>query len=99
MQVQRREVESRLQSAMRFHLDLTCAKLNNMQGEFKETTRKVEEKYEAKFGKTKREREETFGETKRELEETFGKTKRELEETFGETKRELEKQKRGHKET
>ena len=52
---------------MRLHLDLTCAKLNNMQGEFKETTRKVEEKYEAKFEDTKRELEEKFGETKREL--------------------------------
>ena len=86
LQVQRKEVEFHLQSAMKLHLDLTCAKLNNMQGEFKETTRKLEEKYE----KNTRRLEEKFGETKRELEEKFGETKRELEEKFGETKRQLE---------
>ena len=97
MQVQRREVESHLLSAMKLHLDSTCAKLNNMQGEFKETTRKVEEKYEAKFGKTKIELEEKFGETKRELEKEK-KVTRKVGAKFGETKREL-KAKRSHKET
>ena len=51
LQVQRKEVEFHLQSAMRLHLDLTRAKLNNMQEEFIETTRKLEEK----FGQTERE--------------------------------------------
>ena len=73
---------------MRFHLDLTCAKLNNMQGEFIETTRKLEEKYE----QNTRRLEEKIGETKRELEKQNEVT-RKLEEKFGETKRELEKQK------
>ena len=81
---------------MRLHLDLTSAKLNNMQEEFKETTRKLEEKYEKntrrleeKFGETKRQLEEKFGESKRELEKQKEVT-RKLEEKFGETKRELE---------
>ena len=87
LQVHRREIESHLQSAMRLHLHLTCAKLNNMQGEFKETTRKLEEKYE----KNTRRLEEKFGESKRELEKQKEVT-RKLEEKVGETKRELEKQ-------
>ena len=86
LQVQRKEVEFHLQSAMKLHLDLTCAKLNNMQGEFKETTRKLEEKCE----KNTRRLEEKFGETKRELEEKFGETKRELEEKYEEITRKLE---------
>ena len=67
LKVQLREVESQLQSAMTLHLNLTCAKPNKMQGKFKETAKKVEEKYEGKFGETKRELEKKFIETKREL--------------------------------
>ena len=88
LQVQRREVESHLQSAVRLHLNLTCGKLNNVQEEFKETTRKLEEKYE----KVTRKIEEKFEETKRELEKQKEVT-RELEGEFGEAKRELEKHK------
>ena len=57
LQVQRREVESHLQSAMRLHLDLACLKLKNTQ----EATRKLEEK----FNNSQRE----FNETTRKLEE------------------------------
>jgi len=43
--VQRRDVESHLQSTVRLHLDLACVKLNNTQEELKQTTRKHEEKF------------------------------------------------------
>lgn len=46
-EVQRREVESHLQSAMRLHLDLACMKLNNTEvklNDLQETTRKLMEK-------------------------------------------------------
>ena len=65
LQVQRKEVESHLQSAVRLHLDLTCAKLNNVQEEFKETRRKLEEK----VGEAKRELEEKYEEVTRKLED------------------------------
>ena len=65
MQVQRKEVEFHLQSAVRLHLDLTCAKLNNMQEEFKKTRRKLEEK----VGETKTELEEKYEEVTRKLED------------------------------
>ena len=41
-QVQRREVESHLQAAMRLHLDLACVKLGDTQKKLEETTRKLE---------------------------------------------------------
>ena len=85
MQVQRKDVEFHLQSAMTLHLDLTCAKLNNMQGEFKETTRKIEEKYE----KNTRRLDEKFGEIKGELEKQNEVT-RKLEEKYEEVTRKLE---------
>ena len=65
MQVQRKEVVFHLQSATRLHLDLTFAKLNNMQEEFKETTRKLGEN----FGETKRELEKKYEEVTRKLED------------------------------
>ena len=60
-QVQRREAESHLQSATRIHLDLACVMLNDTQEELKETTRKLEEK----FNSSQRE----LNETRRKLEE------------------------------
>lgn len=42
----RNQVESHLQSAYRIHLDLACLKLHNTQEEYRETTRKLEEKVE-----------------------------------------------------
>ena len=42
-QIQRREVESHLQAAMRLHLDLACVKLSDTQKKFEETTKKLEE--------------------------------------------------------
>ena len=43
VQIQRKDVESHLQSTVKMHLDLACVKINNTQEEFKETTRKLEE--------------------------------------------------------
>ena len=70
MQVQRREVESHLQSAMRMHLDLACVKLhnteiqlNNIQEELRETTRKLEQKINSS--------QEDLRETTRKLDEKF----------------------------
>ena len=40
-QIQRREVESHLQAAMRLHLDLACVKLSDTQKKFEETTKKL----------------------------------------------------------
>lgn len=44
--MQRKLLESHLESSARFHLDLACVKLHKTQTEFKETTRKLEEKVE-----------------------------------------------------
>ena len=44
LQIQRREVESHLQAAMRLHLDLACVKLSDTQKKFEETTKKLEER-------------------------------------------------------
>ena len=41
-QIQRREVESHLQAAMRLHLDLACVKLGDTQQKLEETTRKLQ---------------------------------------------------------
>ena len=41
-QIQRREVESHLQAAMRLHLDLACVKLGDTQKKLEETTRKLQ---------------------------------------------------------
>ena len=46
-QIQRREVESHLQAAMRLHLDLACVKLSGTQKKFEETTKKLEKKVNA----------------------------------------------------
>lgn len=46
-QVQREQLESHLDSSARRHLDLACAKLNTNQEQYKETTRKLENKIEA----------------------------------------------------
>ena len=42
LQIQRREVESHLQAAMRLHLDLACVKLSDTQKKLEETTRKLQ---------------------------------------------------------
>ena len=42
LQIQRREVESHLQAAMRLHLDLACVKLSDTQRKLEETTRKLQ---------------------------------------------------------
>ena len=47
LQVQRREVESHLQAAMRLHLDLACVKLSDSQKKFEETTKKLEKRVNA----------------------------------------------------
>ena len=47
LQIQRREVESHLQAAMRLHLDLACVKLSDTQKKFEETTKKLENKVNA----------------------------------------------------
>ena len=47
LQIQRREVESHLQAAMRLHLDLACLKLSDIQKKFEETTKKLEKKVNA----------------------------------------------------
>ena len=47
LQIQRREVESHLQAAMRLHLDLACAKLGDTQKKFEETTKKLVERVNA----------------------------------------------------
>ena len=47
LQIQRREVESHLQAAMRLHLDLACVKLSDTQKKFEETTKKLEERVNA----------------------------------------------------
>ena len=47
LQIQRREVESHLQAAMRLHLDLACVKLSDTQKKFEETTKKLEKKVNA----------------------------------------------------
>ena len=47
LQIQRREVESHLQAAMRLHLDLACVKLSDTQKKFQETTKKLEKKVNA----------------------------------------------------
>ena len=44
LQIQRREVESHLQAAMRLHLDLACLKLSDTQKKFEETTKKLEKR-------------------------------------------------------
>ena len=41
LQIQRREVESHLQAAMRLHLDLACVRLGDTQKKLEETTRKL----------------------------------------------------------
>ena len=41
-QIQRREIESQLQAAMRLHLDLACVKLSDTQKKLEETTRKLQ---------------------------------------------------------
>ena len=41
LQIQRREVESHLQAAMRLHLDLACVKLGDTQKKLEEATRKL----------------------------------------------------------
>ena len=46
-QIQRREVESHLQTAMRLHLDLACVRLSDTQKKFEETTKKLEKKVNA----------------------------------------------------
>ena len=47
LQIQRREVESHLQAAMRLHLDLACVKLSDTQKKFEETTKKLVERVNA----------------------------------------------------
>ena len=47
LQIQRREVESHRQGAMRLHLDLACVKLGDTQKKFEETTKKLEKKVKA----------------------------------------------------
>ena len=47
LQIQRREVESHLQAAMRLHLDLACVRLSDTQKKFEETTKKLEKKVNA----------------------------------------------------
>ena len=47
LQIQRREVESHLQAAMRLHLDLACLKLSDTQKKFEETTKKLVERVNA----------------------------------------------------
>ena len=47
LQIQRREVESHLQAAMRLHLDLACVKLSDTQKKFEEATEKLEKKVNA----------------------------------------------------
>ena len=47
LQIQRREVESHLQAAMRLHLDLACVKLSDTQNKFEETTKKLVERVNA----------------------------------------------------
>ena len=47
LQIQRREVESHLQAAMRLHLDLACVKLSDSQKKFEETTKKLEKRVNA----------------------------------------------------
>ena len=47
LQMQRREVESHLQAAMRLHLDLACMKLSDSQKKFEETTKKLEKRVNA----------------------------------------------------
>ena len=47
LQIQRREVESHLQAAMRLHLDLACVKLGDTQKKFKETTKMLVERVNA----------------------------------------------------
>ena len=47
LQIQRREVESHLQAAMRLHLDLACVKLGDTQKKFEETTKKLVERVDA----------------------------------------------------
>ena len=47
LQIQRREVESHLQAAMRLHLDLACVKLSDTQKKFEEATKKLEKKVNA----------------------------------------------------
>ena len=46
-QIQRREVESHLQAAMRLHLDLACVKLGDTQKKFEETTKMLVERVNA----------------------------------------------------
>ena len=47
LQIQRREVESHLQAAMRLHLDLACVKLSDTQKKFEETTKTLVERVNA----------------------------------------------------
>ena len=47
LQIQRREVESHLQAAMRLHLDLACVKLSDSQKKFEETTKRLEKRVNA----------------------------------------------------
>ena len=47
LQIQRREVESHLQAAMRLHLDLACVKLGDTQKKFEETTKMLVERVNA----------------------------------------------------
>ena len=47
LQIQRREVESHLQAAMRLHLDLACVKLGDTQKKLEETTKKLEKRVNA----------------------------------------------------
>ena len=47
LQIQRREVESHLQAAMRLHLDLACVKLGDTQKKLEETTKKLVERVDA----------------------------------------------------
>ena len=78
-QVQRNEVESHLQSAMKAHLDLACVKLNDTQIQLnsaQEAIRKLEE--------TTRTLEEKFQTTTKKLEEKFQTTKNKLKEKFEE---------------
>ena len=47
LQIQRREVESHLQAAMRLHLDLACLKLGDTQKKLEETTKTLVERVDA----------------------------------------------------
>ena len=47
LQIQRREVESHLQAAMRLHLDLACVKLGDTQKKLEETTKKLVKRVDA----------------------------------------------------